>query len=215
MVRKMAAPVFWLASYPRSGNTFLRTIIFNCFGVRSASVYRRDLGVQGVGELVGHIEIAEDGSVDFGDEPVRLIKTHRPPQDDRPAIYIVRDGRAAAASLHDFWNRQVPLRDIVEGRTIFGTWAGHLQRWSPRERPNTLFLRYEEVVSDIPGTVEKLAAHLRLEPESLEVPTRLDLAKADGRLIRAATSDKSVLAGDDLDCFWKLNGSAMRAYGYS
>ena len=36
--------VVWLASYPRSGNTFLRTILWHCFGLRSASVYPKDLG---------------------------------------------------------------------------------------------------------------------------------------------------------------------------
>jgi hypothetical protein len=32
-------PVTWLASYPRSGNTLLRTILKQCFGLSSQSVY--------------------------------------------------------------------------------------------------------------------------------------------------------------------------------
>ena len=36
--------VTWLASYPRSGNTYLRTILFNCFGIKTASIYPNDLG---------------------------------------------------------------------------------------------------------------------------------------------------------------------------
>jgi len=32
----------WLASYPRSGNTYLRAILWTCFGLRSASVYADD-----------------------------------------------------------------------------------------------------------------------------------------------------------------------------
>ncbi len=36
--------VIWLASYPRSGNTLLRTVLYQCFGIQSASVYPNDLG---------------------------------------------------------------------------------------------------------------------------------------------------------------------------
>jgi len=36
--------IIWLASYPRSGNTYLRTMLWHCFGLRSASIYPNDLG---------------------------------------------------------------------------------------------------------------------------------------------------------------------------
>ena len=35
--------MIWIASYPRSGNTFLRTILWHCFGLKSASIYPQDL----------------------------------------------------------------------------------------------------------------------------------------------------------------------------
>ncbi|MBN9308584.1 sulfotransferase domain-containing protein [Devosia sp.] len=208
------APVVWLASYPRSGNTFLRTIIYHCFGVRSASVYRQDLGELGVGDLVGHIEHGPDGSIDFGDAPVRLIKTHAPPQDDRPAIYIIRDGRAATTSLYEFYKRRVPLHDIIEGWR-FGTWRDHLRRWKPLERPSTLFLRYEDIVADTAGTVDAVAKYLNLTPRSYSVPSREQLARADGQWIRSETTRRTELEGADLQRFWEINGKAMESYGYA
>ena len=33
-----------LSSYPRSGNTFLRTVLYQCFNLKSGSVYGDDLG---------------------------------------------------------------------------------------------------------------------------------------------------------------------------
>lgn len=209
------APVVWLASYPRSGNTFLRTIIYQCFGVRSASIYDEDMGSQGPSGVIGHIEQGADGSIDFGDEPVRLIKTHHPPQDDRPAIYIVRDGQAATMSLFEFYGRHMPLKTIIEGRNLFGSWGGHLKRWRPLERKSTLFLRYEEMLADTRSTVDKLAEYLNLKPKSYTVPSREELASADGRWIRPQRTDRAQLSGTDLEQFWSKNGEQMINYGYA
>ena len=37
------SPLF-VSSYPRSGNTFLRTVLYQCFNLKSGSVYGNDLG---------------------------------------------------------------------------------------------------------------------------------------------------------------------------
>ena len=58
--------ITWLASYPRSGNTFVRTILFNCFGIKTASVYPKDLGGRTIlEEFVGHIEHNQDKTITF------------------------------------------------------------------------------------------------------------------------------------------------------
>lgn len=209
------APAVWLASYPRSGNTFVRTIIYHCFGVRSASIYDEDMGEFGASRLVGHIEQSPDGAIDFGDEPVRLIKTHHPPQDDRPAIYIVRDGQAATMSMFEFYGKQMPLPVIIEGRNLFGSWGGHLRRWRPLERRSTLFLRYEEVLADTRSTVDRLGEFLNLKPKSYVVPSREELARADGKWIRPEQKHRPQLSGPDLEAFWKKNGEQMLSYGYA
>jgi hypothetical protein len=46
--------IVWLASFPRSGNTFLRIVLHRHFGIRSAVVYDFDGVAERVGrELVG------------------------------------------------------------------------------------------------------------------------------------------------------------------
>src|SRR5688500_12909796 len=82
-VRTGIAPVVWVASYPRSGNTFLRTVLHQCFGLKSGSVYVHDFGgSHAVEDVVGHIEWAENGAIEFGSAPVKLMKTHwRAPPD--------------------------------------------------------------------------------------------------------------------------------------
>jgi hypothetical protein len=209
------APVVWLASYPRSGNTFLRTIIYHCFGIRSGSVYASDVGEFGVGDMIGHIEQRPDGGIEFGDEPVRFIKTHERPQDDLPAIYVVRDGTEASTSLFEFYRRKMPLEAIIEGRNRFGTWAGHLRRWNPLARPSTLLLRYEDMVQDTRGVVDALAEFLNLTPRSYQVPSREQMAKRDGKWIRPESAPRIKLEGAALDRFWEINGEAMHSYGYA
>lgn len=204
----------WLASYPRSGNTFLRTVLHQCFGLHTGSLYPNDLGdSQGAERLTGHID-ARDGKFDFGRQPYALIKTHDPPQNDAPAIYVVRDGREAVTSLYHFWHEDVPLLDIAEGRARFGSWAGHLQAWAPRSRRNTLLLRYEHLVEDLPGTVDRISAFLRCRPQRHSLPPRDELAQADGRWIRPASQQKVSLQGETLDRFMAVNGAMMAEFGY-
>ena len=211
----MSAPVVWLASYPRSGNTFLRTVLYQCFGIRSASVYRDDLGKQaGIEALTGHIEPTAQGRIEFGDQPVCPIKTHALPPDDRPAIYIVRDGRDAVVSLYHFWNERLALSDIVEGPDYFGSWADHLTAWEPQKRPNTLLLRYEDLVDSLGASIDRIADHLGLEPRSRTLPSRAELAALDGRWIKPAGADKAELDGPALRRFWEVNGDVMREFGY-
>lgn len=210
-----AKPIIWIASYPRSGNTLVRTIIFHCFGVRTASVYPRDLGGGGVADFVGHIEHSGVRTIDFGEEPLHLIKTHRWPSDARPAIYIVRDGREATTSLYDFGSRKRSIVDVIEGRNGFGTWADHLTKWDPLNRPDTLLLKYEQILGDLQGTVEKLALHLQLAPRSYEIPPREHLATSDGKWVRSASVGRTALIGQDLERFWEVNGAVMDRYGYT
>src|SRR3954465_4275849 len=98
-----AMPV-WLASAPRAGNTLLRTIFRNAFGISTYSIYDENeakvFAEQGGGvtEMVGHASFGMSPAA-FVDqarrapEPV-LVKTHDPPSDGDRAIYVVRDGRA-------------------------------------------------------------------------------------------------------------------------
>jgi hypothetical protein len=211
----MSAPVVWLASYPRSGNTFLRTVLYQCFGMRSASIYRDDLGGQkGIEELAGHIEHAADGRLDFGDQPLQLIKTHAVPFDGRPAIYVLRDGRDAVVSLYHFLHERHALSDIVEGKNHFGSWGDHVTAWQPLKRPNTLLLRYEDLVNDLASCVGQIADYLQLTPTATTMPPRDELAKLDGHWIRPESAEKQPLDGPVLQRFWEVNGPVMQEFGY-
>ena len=81
--------ITWLSSYPRSGNTFLRTILFNCFGIKTASIYPNDLGGnKPLENFVGHIEHNLDNTITFEKGSIPIIKTHNLNRDNNRAIYI-------------------------------------------------------------------------------------------------------------------------------
>ncbi len=77
----------WLASFPRSGNTFFRNILYEVYGLESSTF---------------HTELDIPLTKNYSDYP--FVKTHLlpdqliPKDSTIPAIYLVRDGRDALCS---------------------------------------------------------------------------------------------------------------------
>lgn len=164
--------IVWLASYPRSGNTLLRTILFNTMGLESTSDEVGETKVIGSTEFARHntgiVEI-EGSWEDFyisasQSDQVFLVKTHRVPRDDQPAIYVVRDGRKACLSYSRFHERFTPsphpgLLQLVLGDDFYGGWSEHYRVWTKRD--NTLAVRYEELIHAPDELLARLAEQVR------------------------------------------------------
>ena len=167
--------IVWLASYPRSGNTLLRTLLYQHFGLESFS-QNKSRGI------VGHTDAARAmfGSRERPSEwdwseayeqarhsdDISLIKTHRPPIDNSKAIYIVRDGRSAYASyasFHESFVKEKPLSllALVLGLHYYGGWSEHYRLWTQADNP-LLIVRYEDLVAPSQDTLEKIANFLGL-----------------------------------------------------
>lgn len=209
-------PVVWLASYPRSGNTMLRIILAQCFGLPSAAIYGETLdGNDTLKQLTGSLTASAAGVFDFGNVPVRILKTHGRPQDGSKAIYVMRNGVDATASFHDHGKRQVPIGTLIHGRPGLPTWSEHVNWWMPRERPDTLLLRYEDVIADMGSSIDRIAAFIGIAPSCHAIPSRDELAAVDGRWVRSATAaNRTRLTPDQVAAFWRVNGAVMREYGY-
>jgi hypothetical protein len=162
--------IVWLASYPRSGNTFLRIVLHRLYGVPTYSVYEDDDPVaQRIGpDLVGYRPRPADREVMTDGPEVHFVKTHkRRKADGHPAIYLVRDGRDAVASAARLRAAAEPVPD--GGRARFeqllreeitrpyladqpssGSWGGNVLNWLDGTAPVAV-LRFEDLVADPRG----------------------------------------------------------------
>ena len=205
----------WLASYPRSGNTFVRTILFNCFGIKTASVYPKDLGGRTIlEEFVGHIEHNQDKTITFQKGSIPIIKTHKFNKDNNRAIYVIRDGRAASISLWHFYAKKISKKDIILGNTIFGKWKDHLISWSPLKRKNTLLIKYEDIGNDFESVLNSISTFLDKDIINKKLPKRDTMAFFDGRWVRSKTDWREYMSNKELELFNELNHSVLEEYGY-
>ena len=207
--------ITWLASYPRSGNTFIRTILFNCFGIKTASVYPKDLGGRRIlEEFVGHIEHNQDKTITFQKGSIPIIKTHKLNKDNNRAIYVIRDGRAASISLWHFYAKKISKKDIILGNTIFGKWKDHLISWSPLKRKNTLLIRYEDLGNDFESVLNSISTFLDKDIINKKLPKRDTMAFFDGRWVRSKTDWREYMSNKELELFNELNHPVLEEYGY-
>lgn len=119
------------------------------------------------------IPLDDDAPVRAAPTGLKVIKTHLPlgavPY-SRVAHYIcvVRDPKdvfvsgyhfSRAAALGPLMPRLPDWLDVyLSPETPLGSWAEHLASyWSVRHEPNVLFLTYESMRADLPGTVDRIA----------------------------------------------------------
>ena len=220
--------IVWLASYPRSGNTLVRLILHRAFGRATVSAHADDAADIGAdpatAAAVGHRPLGEPWSAAYArlsaDAGLHLVKTHDAPPDAARAVYVVRDGRVACRSfhqyLHDFGgDPAATVADVILGTTAFGSWGEHLDRWDPLGRPDTLVLRYEDLLTDPRTGIERLAAFTGMTPAADWHNDFGRLHAMNPRFFRAGATDPTkVLSASDAALFWAEHGDWMGRLGY-
>lgn len=219
--------LIWLASYPRSGNTLLRTILKRSFGLQTYSVYNdtADIGAsRALSRLVGHVKHRGQLGA-FLDEaeaargPV-LVKTHELPAGDHKAIYIVRDGRSSCVSyyhyLKAFTDIDVGLEEIVLGTVFGGLWMKHVTVWALRARPHTLVVRYEDLAAGDEATIDQIGAHIGVAPKATFDVSFEAMHQTSPRFFRKG-SDADNIAELNAYCptlYDTIHGDVARQLGY-
>lgn len=226
--------MIWLSSFPRSGNTFFRNILFEVYGIETSTFHRESTY-----------------PLDPGFLSYPLVKTHELPSTleefgaNIPAVYLVRDGRDAVCSIaHHRSDLIAPGSDyyqnlkeaiIADGGSFFGGWSRNAEEWLEKA---DLIIRYEDLIKDPLGTVERIRKIFDLpEPDRNSIPTFEDLKNGmakygAGRDHLASERDKRAQAQkffrrgkagcwkDEMpeelhDLFWSYHGDMMEKYGYS
>jgi len=206
----------WIASYPRSGNTFVRLILNEAFGIKSTSVYPSESGA--MKERPWLVERIGFTDAERPNEWL-AVKTHDTPTDDGPAIYLVRDGRAAIASyrhmLNDFTDLRPDLPNLIRGETWPGSWTDHFRAWNPEERSNTLLLRYEEMKDDPASVCRKIGAFLKIDQIATFEQQFEELHALEPALFRVASNEKNIAEMQPhIALFDDFHAPLMRRLGY-
>jgi hypothetical protein len=222
--------IVWLASYPRSGNTLLRTVLKRCMDLDSYAdePIAVESPLRSDNALIGHLELPAPWSEFYAKarrSPERiLVKTHLPPRDDAPFIYVVRDGRSAVKSYVKYYEQYVPghavnLFRLIAGDDAYGDWTSHYEAWNGRPRANGLVVRFEELVDASDDLLRRLAAFLGQERPVVPWRNPLEeLAQAEPGFFRGG--GRHFEGRDDWpqlvdDCFHFFHGAQMARLGYS
>ena len=140
----------WLASYPRSGNTWFSIMLHHYTGWPTYSAMENpsdDPLIKLVGR--GGNDRPEKGKSAF-------VKTHYQHRGAKPAVVLLRDGRDAAVSYAYFLKRvngenkpvEELLKDILRGNVLFGSWGDWVRWWLvDRRRHSKIIWTFEELIS--------------------------------------------------------------------
>ncbi len=223
--------IIWLASYPRSGNTFFRSVLRHYFDLQSHSIHgdRRDIGSnQDLGTLVGHAD-GDRGTLDLdalrNDHRIHVVKTHDTPceymESTDGVIYVVRDGRDASTSYLKYLHRvagisAASLGDVITGRVAFGFWGNHVQRWQRAIFDRVHFFKFEEITADPDGLADRLAEIFGRSRSQEPFPDFNAFKQAAPNFFGSGKSGNYAkqFSETDLALFDHYSGPAMRLTGY-
>lgn len=230
-------PRLWIASFPRSGNTFFRNVLHRVYGIPSET-FLDEPGRQLAANWFDH----------------RALKTHMLPselpagmrlEDGHVAVYLIRDGRDALVSMaHHRIAWVAPYSDyevnlyeatVASGVSFFGGgWSQHVEKWSEVAQ---VVIRFEDLIVDPIGQIERLRPFFDLpEPNRNALPTFESLRTGNAEYGSKWTGDHSELSEQEIaerifrrgkvgswrdempsevhELFWLLHGDTMDRWGY-
>jgi aryl sulfotransferase len=172
-------PITWLASYPKSGNTWLRFLLANIIG---GGAPRTSLGVS---RLVCDIHQPE---VPFepADPDQLFIKTHFARTDRHPrigetgrAVQVVRHPRDVLLSALNYRRMEGVIENLTDAQYAqtfishagdplwaklgYGSWTEHAATWSTTTAFPVLTIRYEDLKGDAEATLGKVLGFVGLD----------------------------------------------------
>ena len=171
-----------IATYSKAGTTWMQQIVH---GLRTGG----DMNFSEITEVIPWILLAHDLGLDLAGEQrghPRAFKSHQAWDEVAKGcryIYVVRDPKDSALSFYNFMNGwfleadSVSLDTFIEefyvqGYLNNGYWPHLLSWWPVRNNPEVLYLCYENMREDLPGTVKAVADFIGVdEPKAIDIAT--------------------------------------------
>jgi len=176
----------FIISYPRSGSTWTRFLVANL------AYPNEKVSFANLDSLVPATAVSSRRALKNARRP-RIIKTHNY-YDHRygKVVYVVRDPRDVVLSEYRFHlkGRKIedgyPMEKFV-GRFVngelgnYGSWKENVVSWlaTRGESPEFLLLRYEDMVSDTPRELSKVALFLAINATADRIRQAVERSSAD------------------------------------
>lgn len=181
-------PIAWIASYPRSGSTWLRLLLANSFAGAPD-----ELHLEALERVPDVITVLNSGRIFPAADRARpaVLRTPFPPQSDvmqlyraatRKVVYLVRDPRDVLLSsvphlgiapphAADFAKRFISNRGAPQWTAGWGTWLSSVMDWTEDGSPGRHFpgaellvVRYETLRADPAATLTRVLEFLDAGP---------------------------------------------------
>ncbi|MBW2692360.1 MAG: sulfotransferase domain-containing protein [Deltaproteobacteria bacterium] len=181
-----------LASFPRSGNTWLSQLLEALSGQQAGSIYRDHVFPRPATGIV--------------------IKTHKcDGQRFNRIVHLVRSPLDSISSHFDYMHRYFPQR-AQDWRPHVATqtheWKRHTAYWMQQAKPR-ITVRYEDLMAEPFAELRKLAEFLHLDVDDGEIEQAVEACEIDR--LREASSKR----GEDAAGFFRKGGSGHGINRYS
>jgi Sulfotransferase domain len=243
------APLVWIrhkslkpsdvffASYPRSGSTWLRFLLFD-------ALVGEPSGFSSVNHAIPDVKLHKYG-MPLMPGAGRLIKTHEVFHPEyHKAVYLVRDSRDVALSEFAYQTALGLVRSdldeylqkfLTQGVNPFASWRAHVDSWlsAPLGQDQLLIIRFEDLRVDPFKTIVQIVQFLALTPDETRIRAAIanntvekmrakeketpQRASARGRFIRsgAAGGWRGTLTSAQVQLFRQHAGDSLSRLGYS
>jgi len=216
----------FLASYPRSGNTWIKFMLAELMINKGVNFNSVETVIPYVGAHQDAVQLWHGG---------RIIKTHEKfRREYKRSIYIVRDGRDVAVSYYHMWLRHNQgdfsafLKRFLDGEIdYYGTWPDNVESWlKARKSAQVLVVKYEECLHDPQVTLLRILEYAGVSVDEMRLQecilsNKPERMKAKELLPKHQNVRKGV-AGDwmnyfspsDLELFMNRAGATLVKLGY-
>lgn len=202
---------YYIVSYPKSGNTWIRLILSNILSVeRNKKIFLNEIK-DFVPDAHSYTQLDAAGKPEslFSNLKFQFVKSHEPYSkffEGKNVIYIVRDGRDIINSYYHYMNarseKQVKIQDLItkSDELEFGSWSMHINSWYKGKHGKYLLLRYEDLLQDTENEIKRLLNFINFEVSEQHIKSAINnsrfenltsLEKTKGVVYKNKLKDKS------------------------
>ena len=176
----------FITTYSRSGSTWMQMILYQLTTDGNMDIKHINQFSPWFERFLSRSLISLE-ELDGRPSP-RIFKTHLSykwaPKGKCKYIYVTRDGRDVAVSLYHFYMSHLGYQGTFEdffrsrflpGKVQYGTWFKHVSEWEKnRDGLDILYLRFEDMVGDLEGSVRKIIDFCGFEVGEERIPGILE-----------------------------------------